>query len=87
MILGHSATFQILKECHSRIVRQVSSAALYHAPCSVQIDPQKEAQEGTLEVVVDAAVVEHAQHVRDGEDGLADGLNVAVLSLMGRHDD
>ena len=63
------------------VVWQVPCPAVYHAAGCVQVDPQEEAQVRPLEVVHDVPVVEYLQHVRDGEDGLADTLYVPVLTL------
>ena len=62
-------------------MRQVASAALDHAARRVEVDPQEEAQVGSLQVVVDVGVVEDVEQLLDAEDRLTDRLDETVLTL------
>ncbi len=63
---------------------QVPGPRLDHAPRRVEVDPEQEAQEGALHVVVDIGAVEDIEELVDAEDGLADGLDEAVFPLRGK---
>ena len=62
-------------------MRQVASAALDHAAGRVEVDPQEEAKVGSLQVVVDAGVVQDVEQLLDAEDRLTDRLDETVLAL------
>lgn len=63
-------------------MRHVPRAALYHAPRSVEVHPQEEAEEGQLEVVTDLLIGQYLEQFRDAEDGLTNGLDVPILALQ-----
>ncbi len=66
---------------NAHFVGEVDDAALDEAAGRVEVDPEQEAQEGPLQVVVDRRVVEDGDQVVHAEDGLAHGLDKPVLSL------
>ena len=60
----------------------VSGATLNLPRGRVQVNPEEEAKERSLEVVIDVRVVQHSQQLRDLEDRLADRLDEPILTLQ-----
>lgn len=62
-------------------MREVTSPTFNHATSCVQVDPKQEAKVWPFEVITDGFVIENVHQFIHSEDGLANGLNEAVLTL------